>query len=503
MSNHEPLVVVAMGINTHQEPIAYMHRDCPVCRAEGFSASTRILVSTEDCNLLATLDVVENHTLSPGHIGLSNIALERLGVVEGDIVVVQHAPLVHSLGFVRKKIHGHSLSDEEMDAIMQDISDHRYRDIEIAAFLSVCAGERLNLDEIIGLTRAMVSCGKRIEWSNNPRIFDKHCIGGLPGNRTTPIVVAIASAAGLTIPKSSSRAITSPSGTADTLETLFDVQFGIDGMQRIVRETGACLVWGGAVNLSPADDLMVRIERELDLDGEGQLIASVLSKKIAAGSTHVVIDIPVGESAKVRTLAEADYLSGLFNRVGTACGIQVRCVITDGSRPVGNGIGPVQEAIDILAVLRCEAQAPMELRKRSLELAANLLDLANNTGLEQGRSLAQDILDSGQAWTQFQLIASAQGGLKTLPKPDFSSVMTCTEAGEIRAIDNRRLARLAKLAGAPNDKVAGIRLHANVGSILKAGDPLFTLYSDSPGEMDYALEYYRQNGDMFLIVESG
>ena len=503
MSNHETLTVVAMGINTHQEPIAYMHRDCPICRAEGFSASTRVLVSAEGRHLLATLDVVENHILSPGHIGLSNIALERLGVAQGDRVIVQHAPLVHSLGMVRKKIHGHPLSDEEMDAIMQDISDHRYRDIEIAAFLSVCAGDRLNLDEITGLTRAMVSCGKRLEWPDNPKIFDKHCIGGLPGNRTTPIVVAIASAAGLTIPKSSSRAITSPAGTADTLEALFDVQFGIDDMQRIVRETGACLVWGGAVNLSPADDLMVRIERELDLDGEGQLIASVLSKKIAAGSTHVVIDIPVGDTAKVRTLAEADYLSGLFNRVGTACGIQVRCVITDGSRPVGNGIGPVQEAIDILAVLQGEPHAPAALRNRSLELAANLLDLAENSGLEQARNLAQDILDGGQAWAQFQRIAAAQGGLKTLPQADYSSVMTCAGAGVVSAIDNRRLARLAKLAGAPNEKVAGIRLHANVGSRLAAGDPLFTLYSDSPGEMEYALDYYRQNGDMFLINETG
>src|SRR5690606_21483482 len=147
----------------------------------------------------------------------------------------------------------------------------------------------------------------------------------------------------------SSRAITSPAGTADTMGTLFRVEFSVEEMQQIVRETGACMVWGGAVSLSPADDLMVRLERELDIDGEGQLIASVLSKKIAAGSTHVLIDIPVGPTAKVRSAEEADCLASLFTRDGAACGIVVRCMLTDGSRPIGFGIGPVQEAFALLA----------------------------------------------------------------------------------------------------------------------------------------------------------
>src|SRR5690606_35860355 len=121
----------------------------------------------------------------------------------------------------------------------------------------------------------------------------------------------------------------------------------------------------------------VRIERELDIDGEGQLISSVLSKKVAAGSTHAIIDIPVGDTAKVRSSAEADYLASLFSRVGAACGIQVRCLVTDGSRPVGAGIGPVEEARDLLAVLQNLPAAPADLRERSVELSAQLLDMAS------------------------------------------------------------------------------------------------------------------------------
>ncbi|MDT8398325.1 MAG: thymidine phosphorylase family protein [Pseudomonadales bacterium] len=498
----DSLIACDMGINTLQEPLVYMHRDCHICRAEGFSASARVLLASNERQLIATLNVVENDFLSPGHIGLSRIAWERLGVSEGQRVSVSHAPVVGSLSAVRKKIHGHALSEGEMTAIMQDISEHRYRDIEIASFLSVSAGSRLNLDEIIGLTRAMVACGKRLTWPGKGKIFDKHCIGGLPGNRTTPLVVAIASAAGLVIPKTSSRAITSPAGTADTMETLCNVDLQLTDMQRVVAETGACLVWGGAVSLSPADDLMIRVERALDLDGEGQLIASVLSKKIAAGSTHVIIDIPVGETAKIRTRSDADYLASLFTQVGNACGLQVRCLLTDGSRPVGAGIGPVQEARDLLAVLRTEPEAPRDLRQRALELAANLLDLAENNGLENALVKATAILDSGQAWEQFQHIIAAQGGFKVLPHANYSTIVYATRAGMVQRIDNRRLARLAKLAGAPTDAVAGLRLHVNVDSLVGRGDPLFTLYSDSPGERDYALEFYRDNPDIFVIREN-
>lgn len=503
MTGAHALTVVDMGIDTHQEPLVYMREDCHVCRAEGFNASSRVQLKVNGNRLIATLNIVDSATLPPGHVGLSRIAIERLEVANGDRVFVDHAPVVVSFSAVRKKVYGHTLSDSEIQSIITDISEHRYSDVEIGCFLSVCAGRRLDLEEIIGLTKAMVAAGKRLSWANSDRVFDKHCIGGLPGNRTTPLVVAIVSAAGLIIPKTSSRAITSPAGTADTMETLTEVNLSVKDIQRVVSETGACLVWGGAVSLSPADDLLIRIERALNLDGEGQLIASVLSKKIAAGSTHVIIDIPVGPTAKVRSQADAEYLSSLFAQVGKACGIQVRCVITDGSCPVGAGIGPVEEARDILAVLRQEPGAPQDLRRRALMLSAHLLDFAQGCGLDKAGDKAREILDGGAAWQQFERLLEAQGGMKTLPQARYSKTQTSDRTGVIQSIDNRKLARLAKLAGAPSDPGAGLRLHVNVGSHLVVGGEVFTLYTDSVGEQDYALNYYRDNPDMFVIGEVG
>ena len=501
MSNQQTLTVVNMGIDTHQELVVYMREDCHICLAEGFNASNQLAIKHGVNNIIATLNVTAGQILNKGQIGLSRIALERLKVQAGDNVIVNHAPVIHSLSSVRKKIFGGTLNHDEIFSIISDISAHRYRDIEISSFLSVCAGDRLNINEIINLTKAMVECGHTLCWPNHSAIYDKHCIGGLPGNRTTPIVVSIVSAAGLVIPKTSSRAITSPAGTADTMECLTQVNLELADIQHIVDTTGACLAWGGAVNLSPADDILIRIEKALNLDGEGQLVASVLSKKIAAGSTHVLIDIPVGETAKVRTTAQAKHLVELFNTVAQACNIIVKCVITDGSKPIGKGIGPVEEAKDVVAVLSGQKTAPQDLRERALFLAANLISMAKNLNFEQSLKSATKLLDNGQANQKFKQILLAQGGIKTLPIAKFSHTETTLSAGKLVAIDNRKLARLTRLAGAPENSTAGLRLHANVGDILTVGKPLFTLFSESNGEQEYALNYYTNNNDIFTFEE--
>ncbi len=488
-----------MGIDTHQEPVVYMREDCQVCRSEGFAAHSRVGVSSDGQAIIATLNIVYGETIPNGHVGLSNVAMERLGVSQEDPLSVHHAPYVESLSLVRQKVFGHALGGDDMDRIVVDISDHKYSDVEIACFLSVCAGGRLNIDEITSLTRAMVNCGERLSWDNVDRVFDKHCVGGLPGNRTTPLVVSIVSAAGLVMPKTSSRAITSPAGTADTMEALTTVDLDLAAIQRVVRETGACLAWGGAINLSPADDLLIRIERSLDLDGEGQLVASVLSKKIAAGSTHVVIDIPIGDTAKVRSRAEADQLSSLFSDVGAACGLHVRCVVTEGSKPVGKGIGPVEEARDVMAILQGEPHAPGDLKARAILLAAHVFDMADGCGLAAGKLKAEIILNSGEAWAQFRRIVQAQGGLKNLGGARFTHRELASEAGRILSVDNRRLARLAKLAGAPASPAAGLRLLVNVGDIVTVGQPLYELLSDTVGERDYALAYGASELPIFVI----
>jgi len=315
------LFLTRAGIDTHQEPVVYMREDCHVCRSEGFSAQSRVRVCVGERSIIATLNIVRGDFLSHQKAALSESAWQLLGAKEGDKARFKHAPPVESMSHVRGKLYGKPFTLETARAIITDISQERYSDIQLAAYVTACASTSLSLDETIAITRAMVECGQRFDWGSGVQVLDKHCVGGLPGNRTTPIVVAIVAANGLLMPKTSSRAITSPAGTADTMETLTNVTLSFEQMRAVVNEQGACLAWGGSVALSPTDDIIIRVERALDLDSEGQLVASVISKKIAAGSSHVLIDIPVGPTAKVRSPALAERLGQLLTRTGEALGL--------------------------------------------------------------------------------------------------------------------------------------------------------------------------------------
>jgi len=477
-----------LGIDTLQEHVIYMRRDCHVCRAEGFNAQRRVEVTLRERHIIATINVVDTDLLAPGEAGLSTRAWQALGAVAKDHVTVAHAPTLDSLSAMRSKIYGHRLDARALDAIIGDMAAGRYSDMHLAAFLSACAGGRMDVQETIDLTGAMVKVGGRIDWRHTP-IADKHCVGGLPGNRTTPIVVAIVAAAGLTMPKTSSRAITSPAGTADVMETLTRVDLDMAAMRRVVEREGGCLVWGGALTLSPADDVLIRVERPLDLDSDAQLVASVLSKKIAAGATHALIDIPVGPTAKVRTEEEADRLQALLEQVAAAHALQLRVMRTRGAQPVGRGVGPALEAHDVLAVLRGAAAAPADLRVRALALAGELLEFCGHTVAGNGNSTARHLLDSGVAWAKFQAICEAQGGLREPGIAPLREPVSAARTGFVSGIDSRRLARVAKLAGAPGAPTAGLEMHVQLGDPIERGMPLFTLHAQSPGELDYALDY--------------
>ena len=478
----------ALGIDTQQEHVIYMRRDCHVCRAEGFEARSRVEVFLGERRIIATINVVETDLLAPGEAGLSTRAWQALDAAPGAAVTVAHAPTLDSLSAMRSKIYGHRLDAQAFDAIIGDVAAGRYADMHLAAFLSACAGGRMDLQETIDLTGAMVRVGDRIDWGRTP-IADKHCVGGLPGNRTTPIVVAIVAAAGLTMPKTSSRAITSPAGTADVMETLTRVDLDVTAMRRVVEREGGCFVWGGALTLSPADDVLIRVEGPLDLDSDAQLVASVLSKKIAAGATHALIDIPVGPTAKVRTEEDAHRLQALLEQVAATHELQLRVVRTRGAQPVGRGVGPALEAHDVLAVLRGAASAPVDLRMRALALAGELLEFCGHSIPGTGKSEAWRLLDSGAAWDKFQAICAAQGGLREPGRAPLREPVTAERTGYVSGIDSRRLSRVAKLAGAPGVPTAGLVLHVQLGDRVERGEPLFTLHAQAPGELAYARGY--------------
>ncbi len=479
-----------LRIETYRDFIVYMNRECPVCRAEGFEAQARVEVRCRDRHIIATLHTTSDSMLGLDQAGLSEAAWRELDAHEGEYISVHHAAVLDSLSDLRAKVYGKALGPRQWRSIIQDVAEGHYSDLQLAALVTAGAGDNINFDETIALTLAMVDVGERLRWGPGP-VVDKHCVGGLPGNRTTLIVVPIVAAAGLRIPKTSSRAITSPAGTADTMETLAPVTLSLEQIRRIVEREGGCVAWGDNARLSPADDVLIRVERPLDFDSDGQMAASILSKKIAAGATHVLIDMPVGPTAKVRSLDAAEGLTQRLITVGAALGLHVSVEISDGIQPVGRGIGPALEARDVLAVLRREPGAPADLRTRALRIAARILEFSPLFVAGTGARAAEEILGAGRAWDKFQAICAAQGGFREPPKAPLTSVITASVDGTCLAIDNRHIAQLAKLAGAPRIAAAGVDLHVRVGDSVAKDQPLFTIHSQAPGELAYALHYLR------------
>ncbi|MBJ7882565.1 thymidine phosphorylase family protein [Gelidibacter salicanalis] len=488
-----------LGIYTQNENVVYMHEDCHVCISEGFEALTRIRISYATHSIVASLNIINSDMLLPNEIGLSDAAAKKLNVSENETLYVSHLEPIESLSHVRAKIYNQKLDYSAFNEIITDIVEGDYSNIHLSAFITACAGDRLDIDEISDLTKAMIASGKQMNWDKEI-VVDKHCIGGLPGNRTTPLIVAIVAAYGLTMPKTSSRAITSPAGTADTMEVMTNVALSLEEIKAVVEKESGCIVWGGTAQLSPADDMLIKIEKALDIDSEGQLIASVLSKKAAAGSTHVVIDIPVGETAKVRSTEMAQKLKNHMETVGNAVGLNVKVVITDGTQPVGRGIGPTLEAIDILKVLKNEADAPKDLVERALFLAGELMELSGKVEKGKGRRTAQKALESGKAYEKFIAICKAQGRFSKPVLAPYKIEIRAENSGVLERIDNRKIAKLAKLSGAPQSKSAGILLNIHLEDIIKENQLLYTIYAESNGELNYAMEYKNNHNDIITII---
>lgn len=479
-----------VAIDTYRENVAYLHRDCAAYRAEGFQALSKVEVRANGGRILATLNVVDDLRIVGCHeLGLSEDAFLQLAIHDGHTASISQAEPPESIGALHRKLAGERLNREDFHSIVRDIAELRYSKIELTAFVVATNRDELDREEVYFLTDAMVASGRRLDW-HEPQVVDKHCIGGIPGNRTSMLVVPIVAAHGLLCPKTSSRAITSPAGTADTMEVLAKVELPFDLLANIVREHRGCLAWGGTANLSPADDVLISVERPLSIDSAGQMVASILSKKIAAGSTHLVLDIPIGPTAKVRSMPEAQRLRRLFEYVAGRMHLSLDVVITDGRQPIGNGIGPVLEARDVMRVLENDPRAPNDLRQKSLRLAGRLIECNPDVRGGDGFAIARDILDSGRALAKMNAIMAAQGQQAfdhNHPQLGELTFDICaTESGVVTGIDNLQIARMARLAGAPKVLGAGVDLFRKLGDTVSSGDVLYRVHASYASDLEFA-----------------
>jgi len=460
----------------------------------GVHSKDRIEIRTIGKNpkILSTIVDTVKGLVKEKEIAVSSELKDILELKNTEKVEVNLSTPPRSLGFIKDKLNGRILSEEKIRQIVRDVVNNSLSESEIALFISAVYEHGMNMNETISLTKAIRDSGRQLRLNHKRQVVDKHSIGGIPGNRTTPLVVSICAAAGLTIPKSSSRAITSAAGTADVIETIARVDFTIKEMKKIVKKTNGCMIWGGSLGFVTADDKMIKVEKMLKIDPEPQLLASIMSKKLAVGSKYIIIDIPYGTGAKVdkkKALAlkrKFEYLGRFFKR-------KLRCVLTDGSQPIGNGIGPVLELLDVIRVLDPKEIGPRDLEEKSVFLAGNLLEMTGKVKKGHGKATAQEILDSGKAYKKFKEIIRAQkGSLKSLSPGKHWKNLGAQRSGRISRIDNKEINSLARIAGCPLDRAAGLYLYIHAGDKVTKGEKILTIYAESAARLKEAIKYYEK-----------
>ncbi len=468
--------------------------------ASTYLDGNRIDISGHGRSIRARVNTVDpGWHLSPGEIGISSEAFDRLGIAAGSLVALQRMPSPSSRRLLRRKIDGEKLDAKEYATLFRDIAEDRYPESEVAAFL-VATIQTLDDDEVVAVAQARCSLTPRIDWGA-PIVVDKHSLGGVPGNRLTLIVVPIVAAHGMLMPKTSSRAITSASGTADVMEAACRVDLDAAEVQRVVGHAGGCIVWNGRLNYSPLDDIVNDITRPLELNSNRWSVASILSKKWAAGSTHVVVDLPYGPHTKLRNFQEARELEQLFEHVGEGLGLSVHALASAAPGAIGRGIGPVLELRDVRLVLSNNPAAPQDLREKSLRFAAKILSFDPDIGTEAaGRLRAEHLLTSYAAMRRFEAIVDAQGRRDPLLPGTFTETVWAKQVGCVTEIDGWRVAGIARRAGAPSDKGAGIDLAVRAGEPVTRGMALYTIHASTKADLDAARQLAAED-DGITITE--
>ncbi len=492
------LKVLKANISTGKKKIAVLnYKDAEVL---DLFAGDRIELNLKNKSAICILDIAHTERHVPlGKIMLYEETANFLKAKNNNIILIKIAKPPESISLIKKKLSGKKLDKIEYRSIVEDIVNDNLSDIELTYFVAACSAHNLTITEVKYLIDAIVNTGSIIK-PKSKIVVDKHCVGGVAGNRTTMIVTPILAAAGLTIPKTSSKAITSPAGTANTMACLANVSLDEKQILKVINKVGACMVWGGALSLAPADDRIILIEHPLSIDVSGLLLSSILSKKISVSATHLLIDIPWGPGSKFTTKKEAKSLKKKFELICRVSKIKCKVILTDGRSPIGHGLGPVLEAIDVMKVLKNEKDAPKDLIEKSIVLAGELFDLVGKTSSGQGIILARTLLNNGSALKKMNEIIVAQGKKRMLPLGKYKKNILANKSGRIKRIDNKHFSKTAKIAGAPLSAGSGLYIHVNLGEKINKGDLLFVIYSASKAELEYATDYYKNNKNDFMLI---
>jgi AMP phosphorylase len=443
-----------------------------------------------------------NRIIGKGSIGLYDEVYEKMKLApEEKYLRLELSSKPKSFDAIRSKIKGKELTTQQIQEIIKDCTDGNLLPIEIAAFIIALEVRGATDEEVVDLTITMAKSGEVLDFG--PDVYDKHSTGGVPGNKVTLIIVPIIAAAGLFIPKTSTRAITSPSGTADSMEVLAPVSFSREKVMELLTKERVGILWGGALDIAPADNSLIQIEKPLNMDPFPLMIASIICKKMAMGVKKMVLDIPCGSGTKFPTTEDGRKYAIRFKEISKRVGIDTICLLTSAQQPVGHAVGPALEAREAMRLLKDPTKGPSSLLNKSTELAGILLEMAGKAPEGKGKHVAVEILNSGKAYDAMKRIIQIQGGNPDIDPEKievgpFIAEMIAQNSGFVTEVINENINRIAKIAGCPAAKKAGIEIVHKIGAKVQKGDIISRIYSDNKERLAEAVEYYNAHPTQIL-----
>ncbi len=438
-------------------------------------------------------------------IGLSARIWTNYKVSQVDLIPIEVKGQADSVKYIREKILGGRLNYAKSYQIMDDIVKRKLTPIEMTYFAAASYNPGFDDNEIYFLTKAMVETGDIIDFSDISNvILDKHSIGGVPAKGVTPVIVSMLASIGYTLPNTSSRSITTPAGTSDVLEVVMPVSLDDKQIRKVVAQENACMVWGGGLDLAPADDILIQIEKPLHIESYDKFVISIMAKKVAMGITHQIIDLPYGKFAKV-PLEDVGKVEKMFKDLAERFNIKLKVYARESLGVDGNGIGPVLEMRDILRILERHPERPVGIENVAIDMAAELLALTGDYSKQDAISVLRGVLESKQALDKFWKIAFAQGAKKRLSSDDlepgeYKKDIVIGKSGIIKAFNNHKIVRITRALGTPMAKKAGIYLHYFVDEKVNAGDVVATMYAESPTRLALADKVLTEIDDSWIIL---
>lgn len=449
-------------------------------------------------------DVSLSEAVLEGSVAICADISEKLNFENNELVAVSLAESSStSYEAIRKKMKGETISYDEMFAIIKDISENKLDDTMMTYYVASSFFYPTTDEEMYQTAKAMAECGVMFKYPKGEIIADKHCIGGVPWNETTMILIPLIASLGIKIPKNFSKSITSPAATGECVNVLMNINFNKEGIEKLVKDQNCCLVRWGGLDLAPADDKLIKVQYPLSMQSRAKVVSSIMAKKYAMGVTHSLIDIPVGPTAKVSSMKEAKDWKKKFEYVGKKLWMKMSVQITEANEVIGNGVGAVMQVREVLRILQQHPERAMDLESKVIFLASKIIE---EVGLEKGKEavkLATHQLVSWAAWEKMQAIIKAQGGnpevnSESLPLWAHTFDVIAEKDWVLKMIDLHDINAVCRKLGCPVIDQAGLYLYKKTGDKIKKGEVICKLYAQDEVKLKHGIERWKERSPLHI-----